>query len=269
MWKKLETKDLKNYIKTHFDNINTASGRVVDATIILLILVSSGIFIALTHQIPDSLRFTLKIIDAAIIIIFTLEYLLRYWLADGKIKYVFSIFSIIDLLVILPFYLGFLTDLGFLVILRVFRILRLIRFVKGRRLIPKTENEDAYVLINIIFTVFSIIFIFSGLFYFTEHNSNPELVSSFFDAVYFSVSTMSTVGFGDITPITMQGRIVTITMIISGIILIPWQISVFLKRVIRTASMIHATCKNCGLQHHDKDATFCKDCGQALFNPNK
>ena len=178
-------KSLKGYIREHFDNINTLSGRTIDAIIILLILLSSGIFIVLTHPISDSLRSILKLIDAAIIILFTLEYLLRFWLAEKKTKFFFSIFSII--------------------------------------------------------------FVFSGLFYFTEHNANPEIVSTFFDAIYYSVVTMSTVGFGDITPVSSAGRFVTITMIISGIILIPWQISVFLKRIVRTASKVHAICENCGL----------------------
>ena len=260
---------LKEYISKHFDNINTLSGEIIDIIIIFLILSSSAIFIVLTFPISDSLESILKIIDAIIIILFTSEYLLRFWLAERKTKHFFSIFSMIDLIVILPFYLGFLTDLGFLVILRTFRILRLIRFIKGRRVIPRTENEDVYVLVNIMFTVFSIIFVFSGLFYFTEHELNPEMISTFFDAIYYSVVTMSTVGFGDITPISSAGRLVTITMIMSGIILIPWQIGVFLKRVVRTASKVHVECKSCGLQHHDKDASHCKDCGHILYNSNR
>ena len=93
--------------------------------------------------------------------------------------------------------------------------------------------------------------------------------TNIFDAVYYSVVTMSTVGFGDITPVSDAGRIVTITMIASAIILIPWQISVFLKRIIRTATKVKVTCRNCGLQHHDRGATYCKDCGHTLFNPDK
>ena len=159
--------------------------------------------------------------------------------------------------------------MGFLRILRVFRILRLLRFIKRIHLIARIPNEDVYVLINIAFTVFSIVFVFSGLFYFTEHRANPEIIATFFDAIYYSIVTMSTVGFGDIIPISTEGRVVTIIMIASAIILIPWQIGVFLKRVVRTASKVHVECKSCGLQHHDKDASHCKDCGHILYNSNK
>jgi voltage-gated potassium channel len=259
----------KTFLSENFDNLNTPLGRRIDIAIIMLIALSSIIFIILTYPLGSDFRRILELIDAIILIIFTLEYIIRYWLASKKIKHITSLYSIIDLIAILPLYIGLLADLGFLVILRTFRILRLIRFIRGRRLLPKASNEEAYVLLNIVFTVFSIIFIFSGLFYFTEHKINPEVVGTFFDAVYFSVVTMSTVGFGDITPISSNGKFVTMLMILSAIILIPWQISVFLKNLMRTTTKIKVTCKNCGLQHHDKDATYCKDCGNMIYNPDK
>jgi voltage-gated potassium channel len=261
--------NLKTIFSENFDNINTSFGRRIDFAIILLIALSSLIFVLLTYPLNSDFRRILEITDSVILIIFTFEYLLRFWLASRKIKHLTSLYSIIDLIAILPLYIGHLTDLGFLIILRAFRILRLIRFIRGRRLLPKTSNEEAYVLLNIAFTVFSIIFIFSGLFYFTEHKSNPEVVATFFDAVYFSVVTMSTVGFGDITPISSNGKFVTMLMILSAIILIPWQISVFLKNLMRTTTKIKVVCKNCGLQHHDKDSTYCKACGNMIYNPDK
>lgn len=263
-----EFKSFKERINFYFENVETLPGTIIDSIIIALILISSAIYVALTHPLPEFLISILEIADSAIILVFTLEYLLRFWIAKKKIKHIFSIYSIIDLVVILPFYLG-LAGLGFIRILRVFRILRLLRFIKRRHLVARVENEDVYTLLSISFTLFSLIFVSSGLIYFTEHQANPEVVATFFDAVYFSVVTMSTVGFGDIAPISTAGRVVTIIMIASAIILIPWQISVFLKRLIRTASKIKVTCQKCGLQHHDKDASHCKDCGHTLFNPDK
>lgn len=261
-------KNLKERINFYFENVETLPGTIIDSIIIGLILISSAIYVALTHPLPESLISILEIADSAIILAFTFEYLLRFWIAKKKIRHLFSIYSIIDLVVILPFYFG-LAGLGFIRILRVFRILRLLRFIKRKHLISRVENEDVYTLLSIAFTLFSLIFISSGLIYFTEHQANPEVVATFFDAVYFSVVTMSTVGFGDIAPISTAGRVVTITMIASAIILIPWQISVFLKRLIRAATKVKVICQQCGLQHHDKDASHCKDCGHTLFNPSK
>ena len=265
---KTKFKDLKERINFYFENVESLPGTIIDSSIIALILISSTIYVALTHPLPDFLVSILEIADAVIMIIFSVEYLLRFWTAEKKIKHFFSIYSIIDLVVILPFYFG-LAGLGFLMILRVFRILRLLRFIKRIHLIARIPNEDVYVLINIAFTVFSIVFVFSGLFYFTEHRANPEIIATFFDAIYYSIVTMSTVGFGDIIPISTEGRVVTIIMIASAIILIPWQISVFLKRLIRTATKVRVKCQKCGLQHHDKDAIHCKDCGCTLFNPDR
>lgn len=261
-------KNLRERVNFYFENVETLPGTIIDSVIVALILTSSMIYVVLTYSLSDVLRSSFEIADAVIILIFTFEYFLRFWIAKKKVSHFFSIYSIIDLMVILPFYFG-LAGLGFIRILRVFRILRLIRFVKRKHLIARIPNEEVYVLISIAFTVFSIVFVFSGLFYFTEHRANPEVVATFFDAVYYSVVTMSTVGFGDIVPISTAGRIVTIMMILSAIIIIPWQISVFLKRLIRTARKIRVTCQQCGLQHHDKNATYCKDCGHRLFNPNK
>ncbi|GGA28414.1 ion channel [Okeania sp. KiyG1] len=82
------------------------------------------------------------------------------------------------------------------------------------------------ILTRILFTLFTIIFIFSGLIYQVEHGVNSESFKTFLDAVYFSVVTMTTVGFGDVTPASENGRLLTVLMILTGISLIPSQLGV-------------------------------------------
>lgn len=257
-------KSFKERIDFYFQDVDTLPGRLTDFSVIFLVIISSIIFVSLSVNIPDFFRDILEQSDAVIMIIFSAEYVLRFWVAKKKIKHFFDLYSVIDLIAILPFYLGFV-GLGFVRVFRVFRILRLIRFLKKKYLIARITNIDVYFLVRIFFTLFAIIFVSSGLIFFIEHEVNPERFGTFFDAVYYSIVTLTTVGFGDIIPVSNAGRLVTMGMIISGIIFIPWQIGSFLKRIIYTAGKVEAVCKKCGLKYHEPDAIHCKTCGSTIF----
>ena len=110
----------------------------------------------------------------------------------------------------------------------------------------------------------SIIFVYSGLIYQVEHPVNSKSFKNFLDAIYFSVVTMTTVGFGDITPISETGRLLTLLMILTGILLIPWQVGDLIKQLINTTKQVDKVCSSCGLSVHDTDANFCKICGSKL-----
>lgn len=254
---------LRQKIADYLENIETPIGKAINVTIALLVLLSSIIFVAETYPISIEIRNALDTIDSIILGIFAAEYLLRFWCAEAKFKYVFSLYSAIDLLAILPFFVG-TVDITFIRVFRWFRILRLIRFMGGKTLIGYVSSEDSSILIRIAFTLFSIIFVYSGLIYQTEHLINPTAFATFLDAVYFSVATMTTVGFGDIAPISELGRFLTVLMILTGIALIPWQVGDVIKRLVKTANQIEIPCSSCHLALHDADAYFCKNCGAKL-----
>lgn len=251
--------------KTEFylTDLDTPVGQVINLTMAGLVLLSSGIFVAETYKIPDFVRFQLNLVDTAIFIIFAVEYVLRLWSAENKIKYFLSLYSIIDLIAILPFFLGAI-DLSFIRLLRWFRILRLIRFIDKRFFLGSISSEDGVIFARILFTLFAIIFVYSGLIYQVEHPVNPKVFTTFLDALYFSIVTMTTVGFGDVTPASELGRWLTVFMILTGIALIPWQIGDLIKRLVKTANQVETICANCGLAFHDTDARFCKRCGAKL-----
>jgi len=186
---------LRKLIAFYLEDVETPLGRAINLILTGLVLLSSTIFVADTYTIPASVRTKLNTIDAAILLIFALEYLLRLWCAESKIKYIFSLYSVIDLIAILPVVLGLL-DIKFIRILRWFRILRLIRFLEGKTLFGRISAEDSIIFARILFTLFTIVFVYSGLIYQVEHPVNPKVFGTFFDAVYFSVVTMTTVGFG-------------------------------------------------------------------------
>lgn len=247
---------------TALDDMSVTVGRLVNGAIALLVLLSSIIFIAETYTIPDGIRHQLTILNGVILCIFAIEYLLRFWCADNKWDYLKSLYSIVDLIAILPFFLGVL-DISYLLVLRWLRILKLLRSMRGNTILGYLSSEDSVILARILFTLFTIVFVYSGLIYQVEQPINPNL-RTFLDAMYFAVATMTTVGFGDITPISEGGRLLTILMIWTGIGLIPWQIGDLIKRLFQSPGKIDNPCPNCRTRLHDQDAVFCRVCGTEL-----
>lgn len=248
----------------YLKDLQTPLGKIINIAIVILVMMSSGIFVAQTYQISESIRFVLNIVDTLIVTIFAAEYLLRLWSAKNRIYYIFSFYSIIDLIAILPFFMGTI-DISYIRLLRWFRILRLIRYIDRKFLFGNITTEDGAIYTRIFFTLFAIIFIYSGLIYQVEHPVNPQVFTTFVDAIYFSIVTMTTVGFGDVTPVSQIGRLLTVLMILTGIALIPWQVGDLIKRIIKTANEVETICSGCGLDLHDEDAKFCKICGTKLL----
>ena len=247
----------------YIEDVETTMGKAVSLTIMGLILLSSALFVTETYPIPNYIRVRLWEIERLIFGIFAIEYLVRFWCAENKLKFIFSFFSLVDLIAIFPVLLGIL-DIGYIRILRWFQILRLTRFFKFKIYIFQIDSEDGVILSRILFTLFTIIFIFSGLIYQVEHKINPEKFGTFLDAVYFSVVTMTTVGFGDVVPISQAGRSLTLLMILTGIAMIPWQVGDLIKHLVKAAQKTEKACPGCGFSYHDTDAKFCKKCGTKL-----
>jgi voltage-gated potassium channel len=255
---------LQQKVRFYLEDIETPIGRWINISIIGLVLLSSGIFVAQTYPISTQLRSYLDGFNQVILVLFSIEYLLRLWSSDRRVRYVFSLYGLIDLLAILPFLLT-TVDISFIRVFRWFRVLRLIRFIEGKTIFGYVSREDSVIFVRILFTLFTIIFVYSGLIYQVEHPVNSQKFSTFLDAIYFSVATMTTVGFGDITPVSEIGQLLTVLMILTGIALIPWQLGDLIKQLVKTSKQLEIRCENCGLDAHDADAKFCKACGNGLL----
>lgn len=254
---------LRKKISFYFEDIETPTGRLINLIITALVVLSSAIFVIETYSISANLRDKLNLINYVILLIFAVEYLLRFWCAENKIKYFLNVYSLIDLIAILPFLLVSI-DTSFILIFRWFRILRLLRFLDPQNLPGHLNTEDSLIFARIIGTLFSIIFVYSGLIYQVEHPLNSKIFRTFLDAFYFSVVTMTTVGFGDVTPTSELGRLLTVMMIFTGVSLIPWQVGDLIKRLVKNTNQVEIPCRNCNLYLHDKDANYCKNCGNKL-----
>lgn len=253
-------------LASYLNESTNAVAITIDLLITGLVLVSLASFIAETYAIPPHLQAILRTINNAILGIFAIEYALRLWAAENRLRYLFSLYALIDLLTILPFFIG-LGDISFIRVFRWFRVLRLLRFIKEKSLFGLINTADGILLIQILFTLLAIIFVYSGLIYQAEHDMNPVNFRTFLDAFYFAVVTMTTVGFGDVTPITELGRVLTILMIFTGIGLIPWQLGDLVRQLVKSNRPSQTPCLTCGLATHDLDASFCKNCGSALPHP--
>ena len=238
-------------------------GKAFDLVVIVLILLVCVIFVLKTYDLPENVFRVVNQAETIITIIFVVEYLLRFWVAETKLKHFFNIYSLIDLAAILPL---FFAQQHFQVIrlFRALRILRLLRFLELRHFFFGSIETIHLIIFRIVFIITAIVFVSSGLIFYAENAINPQDFRTFFDAVYFSVVTLTTVGFGDITPVSDYGRVITVLIIISGIVFIPWQVRNLIAHFIASMSKISLICKECDLEYHERDALHCKRCGSLL-----
>ena len=218
---------MRAYIKSIVEINDNKASRYFSYFIQALILISVIAFSFETiPNLEPSTKTLLRFIEIFCVIIFTVEYMLRVYVADSKLKFIFSFFGIIDLLAILPFYLALGLDLRFLRslrFLRLFRVLKLVRYNKAinhfSRAIKSAKEE---ILLFLFITLLLIYFSAVGIYYF-EHEAQPQHFASIFDSLWWAIITLTTVGYGDVYPITVGGRVFTffILMIGLGIVAIP------------------------------------------------
>jgi len=252
----------------------TAFGKIIDIFIILLNLFICLILVIETYPFSEATRRLLWQLEVVIVIFFIVEYVARLYAAENRARQLIDVYSIIDLIAILPTLsmiflplIGITLDIGFIRFIRAFRTFRIFRFLRF------TADGDFFFgsitpqllkVTRLFLTILMIFFISSGLFYYVESNLNPD-VKNFGDALYFTIVALTTVGFGDITPLSDAGKWVTVLMILSGIFLIPLQISQIVKEWVRMATKKEVVCSKCGLRFHDEDASHCKSCGQVIY----
>lgn len=214
------------------DDENDLASNIFDTIIIVLIIVNVILVIAQTFELSAVVQSVFYYIELISVIIFTIEYILRVWTSDfirpemrpvkARLRYVFSFMAIIDLLSILPFYLPFLIPID-LRVLRILRVLRLFRVFKFNRYttalaaIATVFKRKKSQLLSSVFVVLLLMIIASVLMYNVESEAQPEAFSNAFSSLWWAVATLTTVGYGDIYPITVLGKILSAVIALLGI----------------------------------------------------
>lgn len=250
---------------------DTPAGRFFDIVLLTLILLSVlTVLLESVRSIREAHSLYFQTVEWAFTIIFTLEYAARLISAKNAKQYAFSFFGIVDLLAVAPIYLSLFfgithafTVVRSLRVLRVFRILKLAEYIGEADSLRIALLASARKIIVFLLAVFAIVIIAGGLMYEIEGETNG--FTSIPTAMYWAIVTVTTVGYGDISPNTVAGRVVaSILMIVGyGIIAVPTGIVTFeIARV--SAARPERRCSGCGLYPHDRDAAFCKRCGVPL-----
>ena len=165
-------------------------------------------------------QYWLRVAETFTVTVFTIEYVLRVSLAEKKREFVFSFFGIIDLISILPFYISAGIDLRSIRafrLLRLFRVLKLVRYSKAiqrfhRALLIAREELVLYFIVTLMLVYLSAVGI-----YYCESDAQPEKFQSVFHSLWWAVVTLTTVGYGDVYPVTVGGRIFTFLMLLVGL----------------------------------------------------
>ncbi|CAA0105883.1 Cyclic nucleotide-gated potassium channel [Halioglobus japonicus] len=194
---------------------------VFSGIIATLILFSTICFSLET--IPDLDPLTQKFLyysEIVIVGIFSVEYLYRIYVAESRLRFIFSFYGLVDLLAILPFYIAPMVDLRTLRLLRFFRLARLIKLARYHKAIARFGK--AFTIAKeelVIFIVATLIFVYLaavGIYYF-EHATQPDVYITIFDSLWWAVTSLTTVGYGDMYPITAGGRIFSFFILMLGL----------------------------------------------------
>ena len=238
-------------------------GQIVELVVGVLIILICALFVWESLDVSPAMHRILGRVEWAITLVFLIEYMVRLWARRLSLRYILSPMAIIDFLACLPlFWPG--SHMQFVRLLRMFRILRLFRLAQSRNFFFGQITDDHLLVLRIMFTVFCLVFITGGMVYEAEHAMNPAF-ANLFDGLYFALVSLTTVGFGDLAPVSWQGRLITMGMILAGVLIIPWQLTSLARQIVRADKKKNVTCTRCGLQEHDPDASHCKACGEVVY----
>lgn len=258
---------IREKVRFWFDDLTTPMGRAVDIVVIALILLGCVVLVLETYNLGERMNEQVLKIEWVIVWLFAIEYVLRLWAAKDRVAHIFKFYSVIDLLAIFPVLFIATPHLQIVRVIRALRVMRLLRFVRDRHFFFGSVRQSHLDILRIVFTLFIIIFISAGFIWHFEHLAPGSQLNNMGQALYFSVVTLTTVGFGDITPVSTMGKVVVVLMILAGVIFIPWEVKNLIAHATIGTDDNTPDCPRCGLRHHERSARYCQRCGERLVPP--
>lgn len=267
---------LKRKLHTIIFEADTKAGKAFDIALLAAILLS--VLVVMLESVKSfnaHYSFQLDTLEWVFTILFTIEYALRIYAIKNPYKYIFSFYGIIDLLSIIPTYLSvFFGGAESFVVIRSFRLLRVFRVLKLTRYVGES-NELMRALIAskrkilvFLFAVLAVTIIMGTAMYVIEGGENG--FSSIPHSIYWAIVTLTTVGYGDISPGTWLGQFMASVLMILGygIIAVPTGIVTSKMTNLTPLNTDGVSCENCGAEGHRYNAKYCYDCGQNIDQHN-
>lgn len=251
----------------------TTAGKVFDLLLIVSILCSVGVvMLDSVTGIRAQYGSTLHNIEWFFTILFTIEYIFRLISVGRPAKYATSFFGIVDLVSIVPTYLSlFLPGSQFFVViriirvLRIFRVLKFVQYLEESRLLLDALRASRKKITVFLFAVLTLVVILGSIMYIIEGEANG--FTSIPRSVYWAIVTLTTVGYGDISPNTFPGRLLAsfIMLLGYGIIAVPTgMVTAEIAMAVRGRQVSTHACPECSCEGHDHDAKYCNHCGATL-----
>lgn len=269
---------LRDRIRIIIFEADTKAGRRFDVTLIGLILLSVlTVMLDSVPQINAEYGQQLYYAEWFFTLLFTVEYAVRLWCIEHSWRYAKSFYGVVDLLSVLPTYLSlwlpgaqFFLAVRILRVLRVFRVLRMVRYVGEAELIAQALAASRRKITVFVASVLALMVIFGALMYVVEGGTNPAF-ASIPHSIYWAVTTMTTVGYGDITPTTPLGQsLASFIMIMGyGIIAVPTGIVTLELNEANRRQANTRTCSDCSAEGHSREASYCWRCGAPLYKRSR
>ena len=275
----------QQHLHTIIFEADTTAGKIFDVALFVAIGISIAIVMlesclpaagapASSGIIDGGWARPLILVEWVLTALFTIEYVLRILCVAKPLRYVTSFFGVIDLLAILPSYLGLflgpqsrassLSVIRGLRLLRVFRVLKLAQYLReARTLLTSLRRSGAKITVFFAFMIILVLILGSAM-YWIEAEANPEHFSSIPKSVYWAIVTVTTVGYGDIVPKTVVGQALAALAMILGYSVIVVPTGIVTADIFAEAGTSAAACPGCAAEGHDGDAVFCKKCGTKL-----
>ena len=265
---------LKEIIHEVIFEADTPLGKRFD--IFLMVIIILSVIIVMLETVPslvDRYGSLFYVLEWIFTIFFSIEYLLRLYCVYRPIKYAKSFFGIVDLLAILPTYLSvFIVGAQSLLVIRILRLMRVFRIFKlwhflseGRQLVRALQASRAKITVFMLF-VLLMVTIIGSVMYIVEGGQEDTGFSSIPLSIYWAIVTLTTVGYGDITPVTDFGRFLSAIVMMLGyaVLAVPTGIVSVELFGAKTSQDNTQACRYCSQEGHDDDAVHCKFCGEIL-----
>lgn len=269
-------KDLRQHLYDVIFGTETPAGKAFDLFLIYAIILSVvALMLDSVVSLSDRWGNILLVAEWTFTVLFTIEYGVRIYCSPNRWAYVRSFYGVIDLLSILPAYISifvpganYLLMLRLFRVLRVFRVLKLMRYISEANLLLRSMLQARHKIFVFFIVVLVFATIFGSIMYVVEGPQNG--FTSIPKSIYWTIVTITTVGYGDIIPKTALGQIVASAAMLTGysIIVVPTGIltAEISQEIQRERNLV--SCPNCGKQGHERDAHYCSRCGSDVNNPH-